>query len=262
LGRPARADEPAAGSCTGVVLGRIPAKESGVTIMQTAARGDAGAALVFESKLAIDADGGRHAYRDDDKGLDTIKNACSPGRPCYGVLDRNGAHVRQHPPNDDFYVTPTALRDKTKAVDDQAAYVDSETIAYISLPKAPLVGMAKSAADANAVPLQLGDLAFVRNRKNGKSGYAIFADIGPKGKIGEGSIALAEMLGIPSSPRRGGAAGGVQFVVFLGSGNGKPRAQSDIDHDGKARLDAWGGAARLDACLAAASGKVASAGGN
>jgi hypothetical protein len=40
------------------------------------------------------------------------------------------------------------------------------------------------------------------------------------GKYGEGSIALARALGIPSSPRNGGCADGVTFVVFPGSSKG------------------------------------------
>jgi len=38
---------------------------------------------------------------------------------------------------------------------------------------------------------------------------AIYADIGPKNHLGEGSIALAEALGIPSDPKRGGTSRGV-----------------------------------------------------
>jgi len=62
-----------------------------------------------------------------------------------------------------------------------------------------------------------GDLAVVANRANGRSAYAIFADVGPKSKIGEVSIALTRQLGIPSNLRHDSMAGGVTYLVFLGS---------------------------------------------
>ena len=205
-------------------------------------------AVVYEAGLAIDADGGRHAYRDDDKGLDTIKNACPKdvSKRCYGVLERPpGNKVRQAPPNQAYYVSPTTLADPDKNETDQARYVDSETIAYLALPVQTLKRMASA---AGAAPIALGDLAFVRNRSNGKTAFALFADAGPANKIGEGSIALAEALGIPSSPRRGGATDGVEVVIFPGSGNRRPRPQPEIDREAGARLAAWGGEARLRAC--------------
>jgi hypothetical protein len=212
----------------------------------------AAGALVYEAGLAIDADGGRHAYRDDDKGLDTIRNACPTDRTklCYGILERTpGNRVKQAPPNEAYYVSPTTLVDKSKPESDQDRYVDSERVAYVVLPLRTLTRMAAAKGGA-ALPLRLGDLAFVRNRKNGKSAFAIFADVGPAQKIGEGSIALADALQIPSSPRHGGAGDGVQVVVFPGSGDRRPKPQVDIDREGRAALERWGGPARLDACFA------------
>lgn len=208
-------------------------------------------ALIYEAGLAIDADGGRHAYRDDDKGLDTIKNACPTDRTklCYGILERTpGDRVKQAPPNDAYYVSLTTLVDASKRESDPDRYVDSEQVAYVVLPLRTLARMA-AAEGAAAQRLRLGDLAFVRNRKNGRSAFAIFADVGPAGKIGEGSIALAEALQLPSSPRHGGASDGVQVVVFPGSGDHRPKPQADIDREGRAAFERWGGTARLDACF-------------
>lgn len=50
----------------------------------------------------------------------------------------------------------------------------------------------------------------------GKRSLAVVGDIGPHTKIGEGSIALAEALGIPSSPNTGGVDGGVDFSIQPG----------------------------------------------
>ena len=59
-------------------------------------------------------------------------------------------------------------------------------------------------------------------RYNGKVRFAVFADEGPSYKFGEGSMALAEALGIDSDPKTGGVAKGVEYIVFPCSGDGTP----------------------------------------
>lgn len=65
-----------------------------------------------------------------------------------------------------------------------------------------------------------GDIAAVRY--NGKVEFAVFADVGQSHKLGEGSMALAQALGINNSPTRGGVNHGVEYIVFPGSGDGTP----------------------------------------
>ncbi|WP_328498217.1 glycoside hydrolase family 75 protein [Streptomyces sp. NBC_00414] len=48
--------------------------------------------------------------------------------------------------------------------------------------------------------------------------YAVVGDIGPDDIIGEASYALARNLGIRPDPRGGGAASGVTYILFKGSG--------------------------------------------
>jgi hypothetical protein len=49
--------------------------------------------------------------------------------------------------------------------------------------------------------------------------FAVFADTGPTTLIGEGSVALANALGYPSSPANGGADGNtVTYIAFTGAG--------------------------------------------
>jgi len=61
----------------------------------------------------------------------------------------------------------------------------------------------------------LGDFASVMNQANGKSAYAIYADVGPRGEISEGSVVLAKALGFKdANPRYGGVSGGIRFLVF------------------------------------------------
>ncbi|MCC6979187.1 MAG: glycoside hydrolase family 75 protein [Candidatus Melainabacteria bacterium] len=89
-------------------------------------------------------------------------------------------------------------------------YVNAETVPYFVLP----------GGQYKHLGIKLGDIAAVRY--NGKVAFAVFADVGPRHKLGEGSIALAQELGIPASPRTGGVRGGVEYMVFPGSGNGTP----------------------------------------
>jgi Fungal chitosanase of glycosyl hydrolase group 75 len=47
----------------------------------------------------------------------------------------------------------------------------------------------------------------------------VFADTGPTTIIGEGSVALANALGYPSSPANGGVEGNtVTYIAFTGTG--------------------------------------------
>jgi hypothetical protein len=66
---------------------------------------------------------------------------------------------------------------------DGKGYVDAEMVPYIVLP----------AGFYTQYGVQLGDLAAVVYR--GEICFAVFADVGPAHKIGEGSIRLAEELG-------------------------------------------------------------------
>ncbi|MEZ4386401.1 MAG: glycoside hydrolase family 75 protein [Candidatus Krumholzibacteriia bacterium] len=65
----------------------------------------------------------------------------------------------------------------------QDRYVDAERVPYIVLPR----GLPERFGIA------LGDLAAVRYR--GRTVFAVFADVGPADRLGEGSIRLAELLG-------------------------------------------------------------------
>jgi hypothetical protein len=200
---------------------------------------DADGSLVFTAKMDIDADGGRHAYHPDPKrGLDDIRNAKDEhGRFVGIVVDDNGKPVVQGPehPAPGFYVSTTALEDTSKAKTDPARYVDSETIPYIVLP----IGMTGGA--------QLGDFAvLVHTSGNIPPCFAICADKGPRQKIGEASIAAATQLGIASSPKTGGTdEKAVQYIVFAGSGNGRPRTLYEINEEGARLFEEWGGMERV-----------------
>ena len=90
---------------------------------------------------------------------------------------------------------------------------------------------------------------FVINKKKGKSTFAIFADIGPKTKLGEGSIALAAALEVKKNPKTGGPVVDLIYIVFPGSGNGKPRSLDEINGNGQASFAEFGGMEQVNACF-------------
>jgi len=77
---------------------------------------------------------------------------------------------------------------------------------------------------------------------------AIVADLGPKDKIGEGSLELARRLGIDSDPKNGGRSeDDILYIAFPGSGNKKGQSLSRIETLAKSQFDAWGGMDRVNA---------------
>lgn len=184
----------------------------------------------FQSGLMIDADGAPMAYhKDNSKALDYLANAGKPGNWWALVTDNkkndgNPLIQKASDPAKGYYISTTALQDGNKKYDNPYRYVNSEGVPYIALPS-------KFATD-----FKLGDIALVINNKNGKRCYAIFADIGPKNKIGEGSICLAKLLGLNSSPKNGGTASGIVYILFKNSGDGKVKNVEDIITIGRSKL--------------------------
>lgn len=196
----------------------------------------------FKTGMRIDADGAPNAYHPEDKGLDALKYAGRTGDWQGIVTDSRGQPVIQgaHDPFPGYYISQTSLYDQSKQRNDPARYVDARAIPYIVLPAEP--GFRETGQ------VRLGDFAAVINARNRRLTFAIFADQGPRGKIGEGSMALAELLHISASPRSGGVDGDIVYVIFPGSGNGQPRTLPEIGRAGERALNHWGGLARLAAC--------------
>jgi hypothetical protein len=202
----------------------------------------------FQAGMVIDADGALRAYHPDDvSGLDRLEHAGAPGN-WWGIVTADGTPdgaalvQREGDLAPGFHVSQTSLEDPEKEAADPQRYVDSLVVPFVALQQVFVTELG----------CQLGDFAFVtREAMDGsrRSSAAIFADVAaPELPVGEGSMALAERLGIPSSPRHGGTLRtSVHYVLFCGSGNGRPRPVEEIDAEG-ARLAAARRARDAAAC--------------
>jgi hypothetical protein len=193
----------------------------------------------FKSGMQIDADGAPKAYhKDPDLGLDHLKNAGKKGN-WWGIVTVNGRSggIPSIQGSDDpapgYYVAGTSLQDSTKEDADPDRYVDSAEIPYIALPS----GM--------KFPVKTGDFGFVINTENNMTSGCVFADVGPRGKIGEGSIALAEAVGISSDPKGDGTESKFIYVLFSNSSMGWPLTVDFINTHSKELFEQWGGMQRL-----------------
>jgi len=177
----------------------------GITVLQ-----DEDGRVYWQSGAAVDADGANgqngkpFAYRRDDKGLDALANAGYPNQSWRDVLV-----VENDKPKDDgrgnwYSMTTYAWKDRPV----ETRYVDSTTVPYVVVN--PHVRM-------KAKGVVIGCKACV-TYKSGKNNAikidAVVADVSGGADIGELSIAAAEKLGIPSSPRHGGVNSGVTFEFW------------------------------------------------
>jgi hypothetical protein len=190
--------------------------------------------VVFTAGMAICADGAPDAYHPEGRGIDLLKHAGRPGRwwalaTATGQPDGVPVVQGKKDPRPGYYVSTTALFDRRFRVSDPHRYVNANVIPYVVLPR------------GHAFGARLGDYAYVINTANGRGCAALYADVGPKDKIGEGSVALARALGVPADPRSGGVDGGIVYVVFPGSGTGEPQPPGTIRKEGVRLFTAFGG---------------------
>jgi len=201
-----------------------------------------GDAVLFHAGMYVDADGAPNAYGPHNRGLDFTANAVRGGKSLSVALHPDGRPVIQRSGRfKGFYVSTTSLHNAAGSPTTPGTYVDARKIPYIVLPPEFM----------NQFGVALGDLAMVTNRRNGKTSFAIFADVGPRGKIGEGSVALAHALGVNDDPRHGGTGNSsIAYLVFpkSGLGPGKLRSANEIRKSALRAFRRWGGARRLRAC--------------
>lgn len=156
--------------------------------------------------MAIDADGSPRAYAPPPKeGLDYLANAGHPGNWWGLACDQHGEPYVQlaDNPAPGFYVSTTTYERREFNPDDPRRYLNSETEKFVVVPN----------SFRKSVPgIVLGCKCLVSYRD--KTVEAVAGDVGPR--FGEGSIALAKALGIPSDPKSGGVDSGVTYQLFPG----------------------------------------------
>jgi Fungal chitosanase of glycosyl hydrolase group 75 len=193
-------------------------------------------AFIYRAGMAINADGSPNCYGPNNSGLDWTANGGTVGGEWWGgPVDSSGMPVIQkiYDPSPGMYVSGTALINPAFPEASPYRYVDSESIPFIVLP-----GKHNNKA-------KLGDAALVYNEKTGDNCYAVYGDVGPASKIGEGSIRLAEALKINAEPKSGGIASkSIVYLVFPGSvGAWKPPSVwFDVANT---LFKSWGGLDRL-----------------
>jgi len=199
---------------------------------------------MFRAKMAIDADGSPRAYGPSNSGLDYTANAGSPGNWWGVVTDNNNNPVIQNSsaPYPGMYVSTTSLTDASFGATNPLRYVNSETVPFIVLPSAV----------TSIGGISLGDIVYVHNSTNNSGYYAVYADGGPSGKLGEGSIYLASLLRVNSNARTGGTSSAIiDYVVFpqSGSGQGTIPSISQINSIGASQINNVGGTGIVN-CIA------------
>lgn len=174
--------------------GQVVDRIAGVNVIRK------GMTIRFESGMQINADGSPTAYGPNGLGQDYLGNAGSPGNWWGIATDSVGEPYiqRSSDPAPGYYVSTTALTNAGHEKRDPSRYINSDVVNFIVIPLR--VSWAK-----------LGQKARVTYR--GKTVDAIVADLGPPAKLGEGSIALAKALGIPSNAKRGGVSSGVLYEI-------------------------------------------------
>lgn len=196
-------------------------------------------AYFFVSKMEVTATGNPKAFhKNSDLAHEFLNKAGIEGYWWSLVTDSSGAPIVQgeQDPAPGYYVSKTALSDCSKPVNDQTRYLDAAVIPYIALPARHLMGA------------KVGDICLVINTVNNNMSYAILGGVEPDDSYGIGSIALAEKLGVPSSPKTGGIEDGILYIIFAQSGVDacKPKTPEQITTEGEQLFEQWGGMKQVE----------------
>lgn len=94
----------------------------------------------------------------------------------------------------------------TSCVDSSGDYLDASNLPFVVLP------LDSNGFTMSSYGIKCGSVVAVMF--GDQLEYAVVGDRGPKGVIGEGSYALAELFGINPDPISGGTSSGVTYIVF------------------------------------------------
>nr|7TVO_A Chain A, Viral chitosanase V-Csn E157Q mutant [unclassified sequences] len=193
--------------------------------------------FVYKAGFAIDADGAPNAYAPNNGGTDFTANGGDDqgGDWWGGPVDAEGYPIKQKifDPFPGYYVSATAHFNPAYSEDSPYRYIDSNSIPFIVLP-----GNHSNGA-------KLGDVALVYNEKTGDNCYAIYGDVGPSSKIGQGSVRLAQALKIDDNPKAGGTESRIVVTLVFPGSVGKWETPKRWFSHANQLTKAWGGLSRL-----------------
>ncbi len=114
-------------------------------------------------------------------------------------IDCDGSGGNPH--HDPFFQPDTRLHNHGKAL-------NAEEERYVVVPPVVL---------QKTKGIVMGSKALCRNKKNGLTAWGVVGDSGPRKKIGEVSVAMAEALGLDGNPNHGGTDEHIiEYTVFVG----------------------------------------------
>ncbi len=250
-----------------------------------------GAALKFHSPLAINTDGAPNAYHIDGRPTGALNTLCNAGRVVslnhgtyegrencdrfladvraaqragwqgnprvvwHGIVTRDQARhepvIQASGEYAGYFVSSTSLQNKAFKQDDQRRYLDARVVPFLVLPR--------RSAFLTQGGAKLGDLAFVIDPATQLYTFAVVGDLGPQGKLGEASIALAAAIkGKHFDPkaltgkemRKLVVPQEVVTVLFPGSAVKAPYDAAQIAEAAAGIIGEFGGLDRLKQCAA------------
>jgi hypothetical protein len=197
--------------------------------------------LVAKSGLDIDADGCPKAYAPPGSGLPALDRLSDGGWPndwYGGPRDKGGRFIVQgkDDPAPGYIVSATSWSDPNLPETVQRKYVDSASVPYLVIP-------------GNCPNFRLSSIGTAYRPHIGKYAHFVVADTGPRTHYGEGSIALANELDIPSSALTGGVSDGV-FTILYPTSTLVFGDWDAIAVMGEDLFSQWGGQDKADAVIA------------
>ncbi len=143
-----------------------------------------------------------------------------------------------------YYVSTTSLINSAYSAWDPRRFANAVNLTFFVLP---------NSASIRNLGVKLGDLAYIYWMSSGTGIYAIYADVGPSTSIGEASVGTHVALGSNPYNSHGrvtnGIGSGVYTLVFPGSGSGALLTQSQINSQGAAAFNSWGGFPKFSQCI-------------
>jgi len=238
-------------------------------------------AVAFSSQMHVNTDGAPDSYHPDNIGITHICNGVSVGPNCQWkpnclsdfnkakaenftgptkicffamVTDAEGAPILQKAddPKPGYFISTTAFKQPGVSSKTAQAQLDSNEVPFIVVPsqwhKQEFQG------------IRLGDFAVVVRKSNKAMSFAVVGDLGPRKKLGEGSVALHKALeNDPFMLRpdghirafKGIGPRDVVYIIFPGSRKTDQVVTNEIiKSEGEDLLAQFGGKERLLNCIA------------